>query len=75
MSAWPHLSRIHIDAAALAKREPAIAVVPPGSEDRRPLVSAVAIRCQCGREAAWVRQHETSAHVLVLDVSQVEVES
>lgn len=68
------MARVHIDSAALAKREPAIAVVPQGSEDRRPLVSGVVIRCQCGREAAWVRQHETSAHVLVLDVSQVEVE-
>ncbi len=75
MSAWPHLTRIHIDSAALAQREPAIAVVPQGSEDRRPLVSAVAIRCQCGQVAAWVRQHETSAHVLVSDVGRVEVES
>lgn len=69
------MARIHVDTGAINRREPAIAVVPPGSEDRRPLVSAVAIRCQCGQVAAWVRQHETSAHVLVADVDQLEVES
>lgn len=72
---WSHMARIHIDTGAVNRREPAIAVVPQGSEDRRPLVSGVAIRCQCGQVAAWVRQHETSAHVLVADVDRVKVES
>lgn len=71
---WPHMARIHIDTGAINRREPAIAVVPQGSDQRRPLVSGVAIRCQCGQVAAAVRQHETSAYVLVDDVAQIEVD-
>lgn len=64
--------KVHVEPHVLQRGRPAIMVVPDG-HNPMPFCVGVVIRCECGQVAAEVRQIETAAHVIVGDLSHLEV--